>query len=158
MSDGLTLEVHEGVPDDEARYPTADSNGTPIALRPRVIFSSGDRRMLVRTRPVPPNQGGAILVSQATIAKLAGSQVGQLANVEWSPARYRDLLRYSAESRRCLTGAVLAAASALLVLAKEISGSLGQRSSALVILLLAAASATFAKEISDVYRDIRSGR
>jgi hypothetical protein len=154
--DSVTLIASADVPDGEALCPkNADGTG-PAALPAQVIFrGSGGQRLMARTRPVPPNQGGMVQVSQQSLTALGGA--GQL-SVTWTPARFRDLLRYSPESRRTGTGVLLAAVSSLLAAAVAVVGGVSQKAFWLVALFLVSALATLGKELTDAWQDFQSVR
>ena len=158
----MKLTVFSDVPDGAAKYPPTDANQQPINLGPRVIFSSGNRRLLATTRRIAANQGGAVLVSQKSLNKLSGTTTAsELNDVDCRAASYLDLLRYSRESLWRFIGALLAAISAAAALIKELAGSkLSETiSTPLLITFIVAAVATFAKEILDlVLRDVCAGK
>lgn len=123
--DTVTLTAVDDVPEGEAYYPTKLPNQAPQTLASQVVFEVNEHSLLAKTRPISPNRVGYVQVAKRMITELGGeSEV----SVKWRPARFRDLLKYSKESRRRAIGVILAAISALLAAATEAVGRYRQKS------------------------------
>ena len=170
MSSGVSLVLGPNVPDDVAFYPpltstdaTEIAQATPFleAATPGTLmkFTIGKKKhLVVKAMPCPAHSGAWMLqVSQKSLDKLRESKEvgGQLNDVEWATAKYRDLIRYSSEHRWRLISAVLATLSAAGALVNAIFGaSFDQGTSTTVIsTVVGAAVLVFAKEIYGAIRD-----
>ena len=150
-SRAITLIEDGDVPGGEAHYPRKDAHGEPAPSLPsQIILIAGNRRVLVQTRPIPPNRGGMTQVSSAVLAALGG---GAEIEAVWRRVTFRDLLRYSRASRRRFIGIALAAASAIAAGLKEGFDAADKKTSVLVAVFLASALLTFFKELVDAWQD-----
>jgi hypothetical protein len=179
MSDAVSLVVGPKVPEGVALYPPqpvgpgVDPNAPDVAqatlflkdIHPGALmkFTLGKKRLVVKTMPAPANAGSwMVQVSQKSLDKLRESKAAgsQLNDVQWTGAKYRDLIKYSSEHRWRLISALLATLSTMGVLVKEIFGaSFDEKGNAtVVVIVIVAAVFVFAKEIVGAIRDFCASR
>jgi hypothetical protein len=159
MTGRVSLMAVAHVPDGIAQYPVKDANNQTITLDRRVIFSTPRGRLLVSTLPIPANRGGAVLVSQKSLDKLSGTTSREMTDVEWRPAKRRDVFRYSSQTRWRVISAALALISGAAALVKVIAGSSwgDGASTTTIVIVIVAARLTFAKQAVDVVKDFKGG-
>jgi hypothetical protein len=151
----IKLIAVDGLPDGEVQYPKLGTDGIEVTLPEQIMLAAGARPILVRTRVIGPNLGGMAQVSSATLRVLGGN--GEL-DATWSSARFRDLVRYSKDSRRRCIGVALAGISAILAAVKEGSDAFGDKASWLVAIFLLSAIGTLVKEGYEAVQDFQSVR